>query len=244
MRPLSAAQLLDAWEKGLSEPASSRALPLLAAASADASTEAVAVLSIGERDRRLLTLRSWLFGTQLPSLISCSTCNERLEWTVDSADLCLAKPLELSDELLLEMDQYRVSFRLPNSSDLVAVAGCTDVGTARWSLLDRCISTIEREGKEISLSELSGPIADDVVKRMGEVDPHADMQFDLTCPACGHRWRALFDIESFFWSEINTWAQRVLSEVHTLARAYGWSERDILNLSPWRRQFYLGLVGG
>jgi len=34
-----------------------------------------------------------------------------------------------------------------------------------------------------------------------------------------------------------------LSDVHTLARAYGWRERDILTLSPTRRQFYLNMVG-
>ncbi len=244
MRPLSAAQLLDAWEQGLSEPACRRALPLLAAASPDASPETVAVLSIGERDRSLLTLREWTFGPQLASVSSCSACSEQLEWTVDTTDLWAAKPPELTGELSLEVDHYRVSFRLPNSLDLAAVAECTDGETARRLLLERCISAVQLEGQDISSNNLPDPVMNAVVNRMGEVDPQADMQVDLACPACGHRWRALFDIESFFWSEINAWAQRILLEVHTLARAYGWREMDILNLSPWRRQFYLGLVGG
>ncbi|HXI74354.1 MAG TPA: hypothetical protein VNG94_02120, partial [Pyrinomonadaceae bacterium] len=87
-------------------------------------------------------------------------------------------------------------------------------------------------------------VTDAVAKRMAEADPQADLRLDLSCPACGHRWQALFDIDSFFWSEINAWAQRVLTEVHALASAYGWRERDILDLSPRRRQFYLGLVSG
>jgi hypothetical protein len=51
-----------------------------------------------------------------------------------------------------------------------------------------------------------------------------------------------FDIASYFWDEINAWANRILREVHILASRYGWSERDILALSPWRRQFYLDMV--
>jgi hypothetical protein len=244
MRPLTAAQLLDAWEQGLSEPACRRALPLLAAASSDTSTESVAVLSIGERDRWLLVLREWTFGPQLASVASCSECSERLEWTVDTADLWMAKQAELPGELSLEVDDYRVSFRVPNSLDLAAIAGCAEAETARRSLLERCISAVQLEGDDISSSDLPDPVVNAVINRMGEADPHADMQVELACPVCGHCWRALFDIESFFWSEINAWAQRILSEVHTLARAYGWREKDILNLSPWRRQFYLGLVGG
>ena len=78
---------------------------------------------------------------------------------------------------------------------------------------------------------------------MAEADPLADIQLDLTCPSCERRWRAVFDIVSFLWTEIEVWAWRTLSDVHTLARAYGWSERDILTLSPTRRQFYLEMVG-
>ena len=52
-----------------------------------------------------------------------------------------------------------------------------------------------------------------------------------------------FDIGAFFWSEIDAWAGRILQQVHVLASAYGWSERDVLALSPVRRQLYLGMVG-
>jgi len=51
-----------------------------------------------------------------------------------------------------------------------------------------------------------------------------------------------FDIASFFWAEICVQAKRLLREVHTLARAYGWREMDILSMSPARRQFYLEMV--
>jgi hypothetical protein len=42
---------------------------------------------------------------------------------------------------------------------------------------------------------------------------------------------------------VEDWASRLLLEVHALASVYGWSERDVLNLSPRRRRLYLDMVG-
>ena len=241
MRPLSAAQLLEAWERGLGETRWRRALPLLAASS-DSSTEGVAVLSVGERDRRLLKLREWVFGAELGSVANCESCGERLEWTVDTTSLLTAPPA-LTDGAFTH-DDYEIAFRLPNTLDLEAVAQSADADVGRAVLLQRCVTSATKSGVEVGAGELPEAVTDALAARMAEVDPQADVQMDLTCPACGHRWQALFDIESFFWTELQSWAQRILSEVHLLACAYGWREKDILELSAWRRQFYLGLVSG
>ena len=242
MRPLSAAQLLEAWERGLAETRWRRALPLLAAASSD-STEGVASLSVGERDRRLLKLREWAFGSQLGSVADCESCGERLEWTIDTASLPMQQAESQAGETFAR-DDYSITFRLPNTLDLEAVAESSDVDAARNLLLERCVTSASKDGAPVGPAELPEAVTEDLAKRMAEVDPQADVQMDLACPACGHRWQVLFDIEFFFWTEIHAWAQRLLSEVHLLACAYGWREKDILELSPWRRQFYLGLVNG
>ena len=77
---------------------------------------------------------------------------------------------------------------------------------------------------------------------MAECDPQAEVLIDMECPDCGHRWQMLFDIAAFLWTEIAVAAKRLLREVHTLARAYGWREADILSLSAARRQFYIEMV--
>lgn len=241
MRPLSAAQLLEAWERGLGETRWRRALPLLAASS-DSSPEGVAVLSVGERDRRLLKLREWVFGSELGSVANCDGCGERLEWTVDTKSVLAVQPA-LTDGAFTR-DDYEIAFRLPNTLDLEAVAQSADADVGRAVLLQRCVTSATKAGVEVGPGELPEAITEALAERMAEVDPQADVQMDLTCPACGHQWQALFDIESFFWTELQSWAQRILSEVHLLACAYGWREKDILELSAWRRQFYLGLVSG
>jgi hypothetical protein len=244
MRPLIASELLEAWERGLSEPPWTRALALLSAACSDAAPEALARLSIGERDARLLTLREWAFGSQLLGVANCSNCGERLEWSFNAADLRVTPQVENEGALAVDVDGYRVSFRLPNSVDLAFVTDLKDVGSARLALLERCISNAERDGEQINTGELPEQVAEVIVDRMSQADPQGDLQLDLSCPACNHHWQALFDIESFFWTEINAWAHRILREVHTLGSAYGWRESDILNLSPWRREFYMSLVTG
>ena len=240
MRPLSAAQLLEAWERGLGETRWRRALPMLAASS-DSTLEGVAGLSVGERDRRLLKLREWVFGSELGSIADCANCGERLEWSIETTNL-LAERNSSRVEATFARDDYEIAFRLPNTLDLEAVAQSIDAETGRNVLLQRCVTLVLQNGVEVGPEVLPQALTEELAQRMAEVDPQADMQMDLACPACGHSWQALFDIESFFWTELHAWAQRILSEVHLLACAYGWREKDILELSAWRRQFYLGMV--
>ena len=243
MHRLSVAQLLDAWEKGLSEPVCRRLFPVLAAAYLDCSPDELAALSIGERDRRLLTLRASAFGPQLASVAGCSQCGEVLEWEIETVDFLMEKPAESPGELSMDVDNYHVRFRLPNTMDLASISNYQDASSARGRLLENCISDTQYKGAQVSPSALPVSVTTEIVKRMAEADPQADLEVDLSCPSCGEQWQAKFDIESFFWTELSAWAQRILLEVHSLARAYGWSESDILNLSPWRRQFYLGMAG-
>ena len=105
----------------------------------------------------------------------------------------------------------------------------------RRALLRRCL-----------LAE-SGELPDDLIEtieeRMAEADPQARVLLDLSCPACQRRWQAPFDIDAYFWSELDAWSRRTLREVHALASAYGWSEAEILGMSAARRHLYLGMVG-
>lgn len=244
MRALSASELLAVWERGFSEPSVQRALILLGAACSEYSPDALSTLSIGSRDARLFTLREWMFGPQLVSVAICLNCAEQLEVTFNTADLRIESEFESTDVLSFDSDGYLISFRTPNSLDLASVAGFKELAAARIKILERCISTAERNGEQVSVDQLPTEVVEQIVEQMERADPQADMQVALTCPACGHQWQTAFDIVSFLWAEINAWAIRTLKEVHTLASAYGWRESDILNLNPWRRQFYINLVYG
>jgi hypothetical protein len=64
----------------------------------------------------------------------------------------------------------------------------------------------------------------------------------LDCPECGAGFDADLDPAAFVWAEVEARARRVLIEVDALARAYGWTEADVLALSESRRAAYLAIV--
>lgn len=250
MRALTTSELLNTWERGLTQPPVQRVLTLLAAAHPGTPPESLSELSIGQRDARLLLLREWTFGAQLMGLATCPRCGVCLEMSLNTSDIrALAPPVkgeheEARGEFSLSVAEYEVSYRLPNSIDLAVTADQGDVAAVRDRLLERCLLVVRHNGVEAPTAQLPAPVVDAVIERMAQADPQADVHLALTCPACGHQWQAAFDIVSFFWSEIDAWAHRVLSEVHTLASAYGWREDDILAMSPRRRQLYLEMVSG
>src|SRR3954471_8382071 len=126
MRVPSAAELLDAWERGLPRPAVERALLLLAAACPDAPPDALARLSIGRRDARLLSLRDKTFGPRLVCQAACPGCGERLEMTFASADIRAEATDDSPAEMAVHAAGRAVRFRLPNSEDLGTIAGAAD----------------------------------------------------------------------------------------------------------------------
>ena len=100
-----------------------------------------------------------------------------------------------------------------------------------------------RDGVLVQVDALPDSVTTSLAERMTECDPGAETLLNLDCPACGHRWQAPLDVAAFVWAEINALSRRLLREVQTLARAYGWREPDILTMSAVRRQAYLEMAG-
>lgn len=242
----SATRLLELWERGAAWNSTGWALGLLAAACPETSAEALSQLSVGQRNARLLRLRALLFGSRLRSLADCPGCGQRVEWAVETGELAPAREAEPPAELELSVGGYEVRFRLPNSGDLAELEEEREAGVAaaRERLLGNCVMKARHNGQETLPAGLPSEVAQAVADRMEEADPQADLRLGLVCPACGHRWQATLDIVTFLWTEINAWAVRLLREVHALALAYGWTEADVLALSPGRRQAYLEMIGG
>lgn len=240
---LTAKDVLDLWERGLVKTPLQRALDLLAAAYPELSPQQLRALPIGQRDLRLMAVREALFGQRLSCLTSCPTCGERLELSLNLTQLRTTPLSDSTGIYSLMTKDFEIQFRLPNSADLSHIADLPDAAKARRSLFERCVQQASREGIPLLAGELPEEVIQATADRMAEIDPQADMQIALTCPACAQKWSATFDIASYVWTEIHAWAVRLLHEIHRLASAYGWREADILALSPMRRQFYLELIG-
>ena len=243
MHVLQSAELLQLWEQGAEATAVQRGLLLLTAIFPNVSSDSLAQLSIGQRNRRLLWLRQALFGDQLESVIHCPECQERLEFQFSASDM-LDEAENDSEETIrsIQTGEFNVQFRLPNSLDMATIPVGSTVEEAETHLVESCLISINQAGKTISTTAAPKEIVQQAIVAMAAQDKQADIQLSLECPACAHSWSAPFDIVLFLWAEIERWAFRILQEVHILASAYGWSEQAILQMSPWRRHIYLEMV--
>ena len=243
MRPLKAAEILEVWEHGLSQTPLERGLTLLAAACPDSDPESIAAWPIGRRDDHLMQLREWMFGPRLANAAQCPQCFERVEWASPISDFRGPGATETPPHGDFDWSGagYDVRFRLPTSMDVTAALR-TPGRDSLQRLRKRCIVSARQGGRPCTVSDLPEAVLADLARRMETLDPQADIRIDLTCPQCRYRWSAQFDITGYLWAEIHQWAQQTLNAVHRLAGAYGWSERDILELSPARRQLYLEII--
>lgn len=234
-RSLSPETILDVWEAGRQQHELDRALTLLAAAHPELRRDELADLTIGERDGQLLQLRMAMFGESAGGTSQCPQCGERVEFSVDTRTLADAGEFaEPAREI--EVNGTRVRFRLPTSRDLAEAVTAADQSSGVRRLIERCV--VEPRLPE----KLSDDVVEALSHAMAKADPQAEIIILSGCPNCGKNWELLFDIGDFFWNEIAAHAQRLVYEIDALARAYGWTEREILSLPAQRRRTYLEML--
>jgi hypothetical protein len=179
----------------------------------------------------LAELRIRCFGSDLEGWAACPACSAKIEFHLDARSLAEApdvagEPVTVGGE----------TFRIPTSRALALAAHEQQPKAGAIRLLEACRMSggAAREWSEEEI-EAAG-------ERLAAADPLAETVLSLRCPECGHEWEDSLDITAFLWAEVESRAKRLLIEVHELASAYGWPEREILSLSDERRAFYLALV--
>ncbi len=244
-------EVLNLRESGLHRSTVEQALMILSVAYPDMTWQQLAALSIGERDARLLAIRESTFGSMLDVFTICPSCQQELELSLTTTNLRFPVADGMQDaghRFSTEIGELTVQYRLADSTDLEAVAACKDIDAARRLLLDRCVLEIQDSAGEqkqaIAQREKAyTPVfVTALAAQMTERDPQAEVLLNLQCAEFKHEWQPLFDIATFFWTELEAHAKRLLNEIYILARTYHWREQDILALSPLRRRWYLEMA--
>ncbi|HSE19073.1 MAG TPA: hypothetical protein VLB46_18580 [Pyrinomonadaceae bacterium] len=243
MRGLTAKEILGLWEVGQQQMPAERALTLLSTFCPQTPREDLERLSIGRRDALLLSFRELLFGSQFSGMTRCPHCRSTLEIGFSCADVRTTDAGEQAETLPVNIGEYSFKCRLPNSKDLLAVMDHRSIDSISKALFERCVTEKRYRDAEVSFADLPEEVSEAVAAEIAKHDPQADIRFDLICPDCSHQWEAIFDVVSFAWNELCSWATRLIRQVHTLALAYGWRELDILSMNPLRRQIYLEMLG-
>ncbi len=241
MRTLSATELLEVWEKGERQHPLDKALTLLAVTCPEREYIDLVHLSIGQRDALLLTLRQLSFGPEMVAYAACPTCRAELEFMINTEDLLRSHTPVDRHEHSVNLDGFEIRFRLPDSADLAKSVNSASIEAGK-ELLRRCVLETVHNTRKVPFEELPEATKSKIVEMIAESDPLSEVRIALNCTECGNPFAEVLDILSFLWEELSGQARQLLRQVHELARYYGWRESDILEMKPWRRQYYLDMV--
>jgi hypothetical protein len=231
--------LLLLWENAEAGVPVEKALLMLAFFYPDMEAGALAQISIGSRDARLLQARAALFGSTLRNTALCPHCGQKTEWEMPLDALRLQTPDDTPAAIELSHQNRLYRFSLPNSTDLLHILRIKETQLQEAALVQRCLVQAE---PPVEAPDISPELIEAFSAAVGRHDPQADINFRLQCPGCSREWEAMFDIVQYLWLEIQEAALRVLQEVYALARSFGWSENDILSMSRRRRHLYLNMI--
>ena len=218
--------MVRAWERVQDAGEWPRPAAVLAALSTVPLAETMAV-GVARRDAALLAWHTTLFGRRWRAYARCPTCEATLEYDIPVDRAALTAP---PDHLEIEAGERRYVVRWPDSGDLAAAAACPDRDRARALLVARIVGA---EAEPVAVPAILAALAD---------AHRACWTMTLCCCDCAGSWEVAFDPGEFLWRELRAAARRILREVDVLARAYHWSEADILALSDTRRHAYLEMV--
>jgi hypothetical protein len=225
-------EMLALWEAGQGLAPLDRGV-LAARASTKNAEDNAADWPLGRRNHALAQLYCVHFGGVLHGITRCRECGEQLEFDFDARKVAEAQSRESDRRVAVG----KWLFRLPTSRILAVAAGEENERTATRRLLSECWvgpEPFSEDWTEEDMHEIEAGLA--------EADPFAEIQLHFDCPVCSASFDESLDLGTFVWAEIENSALRTLQAIHALASAYGWSESEILALSPARRAAYLEMV--
>jgi hypothetical protein len=203
-------------------------------------------LVIAERDRALVRLRQMSLGDRLDTQVDCPRCGvtNQVDFRLSSLPLDFAPPPG-QIELTLE-DGRHAALRLPTAGDQEELldAGLDSAAARRTWLLARLLVRLgdwQAPFDEAFARGLPARARRELEQAMEAQGAFLDLRMTVQCRGCGHAFSSAFDVAAFFF-ELKEHGWRLLREVHQLARAYHWSQAEILSLNPRRRLQYLLLI--
>lgn len=180
-----------------------------------------AALALGDREVLLRALYAESFSSEVEARLDCPAgCGEALAVVLDLDALVLEPP----DPGPLH-DVGGMRLRVPTAADVGAALASPDFARA---LAARC-------GAESGALEAFAA----AVERL---DPNAECRIALACPACGA------EADDVLLDGMELLAARlaedggIFRQVDRLARAYGWTEADVVALPRERRLLYVALA--
>ncbi len=230
--------VLALWESALGQAPLARGEALLRAAGVGEAGG-----TLGEHNRSLIALHSRLFGCEIALSSRCPNCDTPVEFATDGDALVFGMhpPMDAHSPLHFESAGHVIEFRLPRSAD-IATSDAADGDAFAQRLLECCVSACTHDARRVPVRDVPDSVLDALSQHMESLDPDASLRFALECPQCAAHWQATLDVAELVWKKVRCAAEQTLVDIDALARAYGWTEREVLALRPLRRAAYLQMA--
>jgi hypothetical protein len=205
------------------------------------ANDEVASMLVHDRDLALVALRRLTYGDRLDVELACTTCEARHDVTIDLDRL--VRPDEPPASVTVEMFGHRVVARLPTAGDQVHVVDAA--GDKRAHLLGCVVRSIDDRSGPFTIDDvqaLAPALRAELEQAIEAALPDIDLVLITTCPACEAAIEAPVQLAQIVLAELQERSRHLLREIHVIARAYHWSEREILDLAVSRRRAYLALI--
>ena len=200
---------------------------------AEPTGDRVRSLSVGDRQflMRRLALLLGLNHTWIRA--ECDTCHARFDFSVEQSRLPVKEASAGYPFARAATSLGECLFRVPTGADQETVAEVDDEGQALHDLVAMCLVSGTEYPERFTPEDLSS--VEDALEKCA---PEVALFAQASCPDCGVENRVYLDP----YSCLQTTKGTLLSEVHSIASTYHWSEHEILGLSRARRLQYLELI--
>jgi hypothetical protein len=192
-------------------------------------------LTVPDRDRLLAALYVRSFGLRVESTVRCPFCDQQFD--VDFALDDVLSRLLVTPASAVERDETGL-FCLPDGRRFRLPSGADEDAVAQLPLADRETALLRR-----CLVEGSPDVDPDAVAvAMRDAAPLLDLPVEAQCPECTRSQTVRFDLQHYLLARILEERRLRAWEFHRLARAYGWSRAEILDLSRSQRRLHVELI--
>ena len=231
MRAPSALEMVELWDNAIDRKPHARLTGLVEAMYGPEARGD----TLGMRNRRLVEMHQRLFAADMEAVMTCAACDSVIEFVAPTAQILAIPPPETLEATVIVKGRPQ-RYRLPVMRDLEAVAAECDPADAARRLLERC--RCDGEGGE----EPDAATVEFISGAFESLDAAAVLTMDCVCSECGAQQSGRFEVASFLVRDVERAVNALVRDVDQLARAYGWSERAILELPSRRRRRYVEMI--
>ncbi len=231
--------LAEAARSGATPEAVSRALAgtLATLGGEPVTRDLVDTLSVPDRRYLMIELARALGLSYVWSTHVCQACGAPFDYALDLAALPVEPAGDGYPTATVMTERGLLRLRVPSGADQIRIAPSASDAAAARQLTSLCLVHEGDDGDE-ALSDLSDDDIAAVDAALEEIAPKIPWAINARCAEC--EAANVIPIATAGW--LTRMADGPTGDVHEIAFAYGWSERDILALPREERLRYLALI--